>query len=321
MEKCTVCEKIFKNVGSLMRHNKNVHSTPELYNCKICSKAYQSTYALDKHAFKEHGVGERKMFKCDICYFTTHVKFCLQQHLDTKHETTKLSCDICSKVSKNKRSLMWHVRRSHSTVKRKYNCDKCPKLEYTSERGLNYHMKTIHSDKPLPIEKCEKCDYKCKFVYQLNKHKRKHLQKKLYSCDICDFKCNQMYELKKHGRVHFGEKEKCQICGEYFKILEQHMTHNHDENKMVKCDICGSTQRNKQSLLAHIKCVHAQKKDNTAQSVQCEICEVEVIDISGHMKHIHGENDTVQCCEICGIAFKSQKSILKHIKIEHTSSE
>merc|ERR1719225_1061026 len=60
----------------------------------------------------------------------------------------------------------------------------------------------------------------------------------------------------------------CQHCGQYFKMLKQHIKYKHESNKPWKCHQCDYSHALRSGLKAHIRYSHPVEKDMKV----CHIC-------------------------------------------------
>ena len=116
---------------------------------------------------------------------------------------------------------------------------------------LTTHKKSVHQGFKYPFTIC---GFKASFNSDLNKHIRKHKEKK-YHCKSCDKEYVNAASLRKQNKsVHEG------------------VTYN--------CNVCQSTFTEKGSLSTHIKSVHFK------ESYQCKICDYQATQkgsLSTHM--------------------------------------
>ena len=60
----------------------------------------------------------------------------------------------------------------------------------------------------------------------------------------------------------------CQHCGEYFRMLKQHILYKHETNKPWKCVKCDYSHATRGGLRAHVRYMHASENDMK----MCHIC-------------------------------------------------
>ena len=84
---CNICEKKFKDNGSLTKHNRIVHTKNRPHVCKFCTKDYKCNRDLMRHITTIHG--RQKPHKCTLCEATTKKSFSM--HLERVHGNAQFS--------------------------------------------------------------------------------------------------------------------------------------------------------------------------------------------------------------------------------------
>lgn len=166
-----------------------------------------------------------------------------------------------------------------------YKCNVCPR-QYVTKSRLNEHMK-IHDGKN--FVKCEECG-------------------KLY----CSKKSLNLHKISAHSSE---KKFICQICGKAF-LYKHHLNNHlisHDDKRSLKCQYCDATFKKMDILKMHEN-VHTQKK-----KFVCDVCGQDFLRMSSlrnhRLKHTPGPGRWK--CRYCSDKFRTQSSMLTHVKNNH----
>ena len=81
---CAPCSKGFDTLARYNIHYRLVHIKSEKKPCPICGKLI-SRKAISRHKAVVHGDKSEKVFKCDLCDFTTHHQRYIYDHKYNKH--------------------------------------------------------------------------------------------------------------------------------------------------------------------------------------------------------------------------------------------
>ncbi|XP_046339745.2 uncharacterized protein LOC124120886 isoform X2 [Haliotis rufescens] len=113
--KCNYCAKTFQRLDNLQRHER-IHTGEHPFKCKICGKGFVQKSGLQAHMCKHTGA---KPVKCKLCPMTFAVDDHRRKHAEKVHNVVDdgsrpiLKCEMCSCVFKRKGTLNVHIRRVH----------------------------------------------------------------------------------------------------------------------------------------------------------------------------------------------------------------
>jgi len=107
----------------------------------------------------------------------------------------------------------------------------------------------------------------------------------------------------------------CPHCGEYFKLLRQHIMYKHETNKPWKCDKCDFSHAIKSGLDQHKGYYHPTENGLKV----CDICGYSTPQLSNlkdHMGSVHAKKKNFTC-NVCEKQFYAKRKMEKHIKTVH----
>ncbi|CAG9771609.1 unnamed protein product [Ceutorhynchus assimilis] len=190
--------------------------------------------------------------------------------------------------------MVQHILSEHRDVKQLYQCPYCP---FKSAWCLDRHILSKHtSEKDTNWIKCDKCDYKCKAQYELNRHSTVH------------------YNNGDLPQIELLEKHKCTICEKGFKAasnLRKHIQQIHKKQKpKLHCDHCDYTAPLNTMLKRHIEVIHTDSKHLKIH--RCQKCSYETKFIHRLNLHMKAQHSTPVVCEICGYISHSADRLRLH---------
>ena len=140
------------------------------FNCQLCHRSYLTKKSLNQH-LNVHD--DSKSHKCDVCLKVFHSNSKLVTHYRTHTGEKPFACQICNRKFTQKASLVQH-KATHSEI-RPFKCSICPEGRYfKTKHQLSHHM-VYHYE---PKFYCSRCDYKCHFKNDLNRHEKTHSKTK-----------------------------------------------------------------------------------------------------------------------------------------------
>ncbi|KAJ0184400.1 hypothetical protein K1T71_000823 [Dendrolimus kikuchii] len=208
---------------------------------------------------------------------------------------------------------------SKASLKFPYQCHLCFK-GFNFESKLVNHMQK-HSPSRGPYE-CKTCKMYLPTPYSYSVHRLIHTQR--YECVVCSRRMIDKPSILDHYRSqHEGLTSvfTCQICGKIStnsKTHRGHMRNHHADEGRPKCDQCGKSFVNKDSLHSHMQ-IHAGVKN-----YECAICGARFRTRS-QIKHHHLKHSTEKkyYCVECDTRFKTAQALKTHLKksIKHIDIE
>ncbi|XP_038160355.1 myoneurin isoform X1 [Cyprinodon tularosa] len=224
---CSECNKLFKDVSSLRRHEK-IHKGLKPFGCIFCSKSFRQATQLKTH---------------------------LRIHTGEKPFT----CSDCDKCFAQKCQLVAH-RRMHHGEEKPYTCERCG-FKFATSSNYKIHIRLHSGEKPYV---CDICGQAFAQSSTLTYHKRRHTGEKPYQCDLCGMSFSVSSSLIAHARKHTGETPyKCHQtnCDAKFATsseLKKHLRRLHpDGNSGVQCLLCGNRFASVKNMIKHQEKAHA----------------------------------------------------------------
>ena len=313
---CHVCDFKANAKSNLQKHTKKMHGERSQHldhSCDICEFKANLISEVRKHLYDEHGISSysgdqrkglqqnkesdnEKKFLCHLCDFRTNYKKSLQGHLKIKHNehVPKLTrekkdlknCHLCDFKSKFNSNLRNHVARIHGNNPEFANSN-------FKQEAEEEHMEKLQSEKDFLEEGAENSDAK------------------------------DTPRIKDEKKLDYHEKEiivknngdgLCPHCGEYFKMLAQHILYKHETSKPWKCNLCDFSHASKYGLNAHKKRFHESENN----MLSCHICSYAAklkSNLKSHIRQVHDK--MIVKCDICEKQFSNETTLKEHIKLSH----
>ena len=119
-----------------------------------------------------------------------------QQHFEENPTEEEFQCRLCVFKTTSKQLLEVHEKEGH--VKTKFfRCVKCSYLTHIKAR-FTKHVK-YHS---MPMIKCEMCDFRTPYKWNLDRHSKNHNGNGTFKCSICNFTADIKQSLTVHEMNH-----------------------------------------------------------------------------------------------------------------------
>lgn len=291
---CYMCAAKMCDLRTLRRHKRS-HLSLCVFTCKVCNKKSISDERhrnhLRKHQKTELTVVTNQIIrKCTVCGDEATNLFRDEKDIDRMFDKFNGGpCKICYTYINDKKRYISHER-GHMDEQQLVACYKCCNTQpYTDDE---YHQ--LEDDNT-----CFICKAKLSSKYNLHLHKRKHLDRVVYTCSICLSLVvgtrNHSHHMYKHG---------------------VRKKHREEETGQFECDYCGKIFPHKSSLPAHFK-QHLNK-----QRVPCPQCTLTFAskgNLTQHIKQIH-LNIRKHICELCGKAFGHPHNLKSHM-VKHSGEK
>ncbi|XP_053623374.1 zinc finger protein 33A-like [Plodia interpunctella] len=325
--KCTECPQTFTSQSRYDEH-MSTHDDGELYQCRTCSKAFQSKTGLLNH-IRIHIASKKRTYKCAVCENTFETNQDLKKH-KLVHAGNIFSCNLakkCSELTFNDHCEYWYHELSHfnSSKQKCFECGMYINKHYMkthilthfdrrekcgicggSYENLEKHIKTHGQEVD-----CVECGKSFKDKGGLKRHMYTHTGVKKYQCLYCGKGFITTQKRRTHTLMHTGEKPyECDICGHRSKQLIDSQRHRqtHSKEKKYQCDYCKKMFYHKSSVLAHIR---AHTKSRFYHCNQCDFTTATRTGLRSHITYKHIDVKPFYCA-LCDVGFKVKSQLGRH---------
>ncbi|CAG5017844.1 unnamed protein product [Parnassius apollo] len=238
---CVACDKKFKRLILLKRHEKIVHSDLPQQACTKCPATFLSVEELEAHQQK-HTYEPRKRFGC-ACGKKYSDKAALERHKTfVRCSNPDFSCEYCPQQFTSLTKLARHVR-SHAG-ERPYPCKHCDK-SFTKSHHYTRHIRVKHRE-------------------NIRTARGPFGQGEQYRCKQCEDTFSTQDELIYHSAIHATQNLTCPLCQEKFENLDAVTAHikSHANGVEFTCDFCELVFTTKEKLEIHIIQAHEDEFNN-----------------------------------------------------------
>ena len=187
---------------------KNVHKN-ETLGCPDCHFKSKNRFYLKKHTKLMHGQNTDPMdiLTCSNCEFETMTFNSMENHKSEQHLNEKrYNCSECDFRSFYRNNIRSHMKANHSDRAGEVIQIKCPKCRFGTKH--NKCNEDTSESVTLATFQCSHCDFNCLNTKDsaLIHMKSSHPEEKLFHCNRCVYKCNFLYNLRSHKRVQHKVK-------------------------------------------------------------------------------------------------------------------
>ena len=256
----------------------------------------------------------KKSPECDECKIQFQSKDELKIHIRTEHTSDKLKCRFCDFVASSVDCRTLHEKGVHLNLK----CRICRKLFESGEEKENH---ICSQPEPFQCDECEK-NYTTKGALKF--HIETTHRGLRFNCHLCPDVLSNKQALERHIRnVHVVSVRnfKCEICGSSFKdkeYLTRHEKLHTDTQKSDPCPECGKVLTNHRALTIHIKRVHERNFKHTCEDCGKTFPYLNTLQIHAEMAHMKG---SLHMCQVCGKECIGKKRLHNHMQRKHPKGQ
>lgn len=317
-----------------LQYEETNDSNPKIDNkCDICGKIYKYMRCLISHMKKFHNTTD--LFFCDHCEFKHIRKSGLAQHIQSKHQNSRVdvyTCKTCSRIYRLKNSLNKHIRYAHGKA-----------ASFIGGRSRHKTQRKQIRAKPAKLTPKVPQSNTCKIcskTYMTIGNFRRHLKLEhstefqIFRCNSCKYSSKIKCRVKKHTETVHGipydlansKTFECEICKEIFMTRYNFLFHwnrKHVDAKIFCCHFCNQIFKRKDHIEWHIQKEHNALYDPDNLQVknhQCKNCNKIYKNkhhLVRHLKLECGKSPSF-FCNYCKYAGKRKDTLSKHMKKVHS---
>lgn len=192
---CAACDYFTQNPRHFLYHQRDVHNEKvKIYECPNCLYASKHFQKLVRHTKMVHGAEATVDMKKH--HEDSDEEDLEQLEEDVSGKQALLKCSLCSFTARNQQQLTKHGKEEHIKTKF-FRCAKCTYVTHMKAR-FTKHVK-YHS---MPMIKCELCDFRTPYKWNLDRHCKNHNGKGAFRCSACNFTADIKQSLTVHEMNH-----------------------------------------------------------------------------------------------------------------------
>ena len=223
---CDKCEKKFKTIRDLRRHERSIHYL-EKYHCIKCGSKFTRKDNMEVHMTIAHSEADHD-FQCQICNSTFSKKCNYDRHC----KLVSRKCDFCSKDFCSIKQFQQHIKKEHS----EHSCDSCNKC-FPDRAQLKRHIEAAQSTPAVFVHHCVECDNNFCTSQSLVRHMKTHVTT-TNECQYCKKTFSTKWRLKKH--LLNRKESSCENCGDVLCNGFDLKQHNYNAHIRRVCRFCNN---------------------------------------------------------------------------------
>ena len=347
---CSICKQKCKSISAYVVHLQSVHRN-SFYKCLNCQLAFRTVDALKIHSSSQHNYHGSPVCsiisKCPLCdtVFTQHSM--LESHLRTHASGFTPSffqfvCTECKFVSGSGcAGLLIHYDKNHNK-RRWWFCDLCLH-KFPRQQAVRDHRRLQHPEyKTLPLKSTttsenvavhtsstDQTKVESSSVVKAEGEEKKSTKviiKRMLRCPGCkalgvDIYFKKEPNLRNHISRHHSHMDPNSIRPEFLEYVPFYPGGKGnakvcDQEESGGTDVyAGHKRKRAQEAEASAKRMKKLKEDKLS-CAKCDFKSKDRIAFNSHIEEHRGSNDVSQCQE-CGICFRVEDSLHKHLFVKH----
>lgn len=205
---CASCDYFTQNPRHYLYHLRDVHNEKvKIYECPNCLYASKHYQKLLRHSKMVHGSAEgvetensrrakKRPAEEPEAEEDSDVAADEDDEASEADKSTVLKCPLCTFTARSEQQLAKHSSQEHMKTKY-FRCTKCTYVTHMKAR-FTKHVK-YHS---MPMIKCEMCDFRTPYKWNLDRHCKNHNGKGAFRCSACNFTADIKQSLTVHEMNH-----------------------------------------------------------------------------------------------------------------------
>lgn len=286
--------------------------------CYICPDRveFERFYHATVHYKKHHK--EPAYIKCKMCDKRCYTPGNFISHVAVHTDPDKYRCQICGKQNDQQVALAKHMRIHRPELEEKLpiKCRLCPR-RFITEKKRDRHEKH-HNRKPM--EKPPRIVGRDEAILEFYKRIICEIcdQQRMVDVQVPDVEYDNMQDLKKHMREAHNDKGylKCHLCDKKCNIRSMLLIHKdfHLNPDKYRCDICGNVYQN---LPKHREGAHTTPGEASFCCEHCGKALTSEKSLKSHVERKHAVKDVT--CDICHKPF-NKTALESHRRVVHESA-
>ena len=288
-------------------NSKNIIKNSQINKCDICGRSFTHPYSLIRHNQIVHE--KLKPHKCKMCEKTFSQSANLNLHIGRVHKRDEVNVEK-SEINQSQeiKSQIVHEGSKNSSddskiqeeeIKLQFKCQFCSR-NYSSEQFLGYHVNSFHKVKDdLDMNALAK---KIENIRNENNKSKEKIGKQSFRGEHNISNISET--LKSETTINFDE---------FNKIISEN-------SQYFKCDLCGKSFTELNSLRQHIPIVHLKLKINMEsknEPLSTNVLEENDINVNKYDISMHERSKEFHKCQKCGKHYNRSCNLLQHVKSVH----
>eukprot|EP00092_Neocalanus_flemingeri_P016399 GFUD01017749.1.p1 GENE.GFUD01017749.1~~GFUD01017749.1.p1 ORF type:complete len:482 (+),score=128.51 GFUD01017749.1:44-1489(+) len=250
--KCSQCENIFSERGSLFRHIRTQHEQPSKFCCDQCPKKYNRNDQLLEHVQSVH---EKKIFNCHICDKKFKRPRTVRNHVIAAHQG---GSSLVNETFKADGAKLRYLNKETAANESEVQVGLHPQSD-NFVQDVNQEIENVDVGK----EAVEADDAKLKNLNKVQVKTEKLMIKSVYSLQNKCSQCEKIFSARRNLLRHIQTKHEqpshcCEQCPKKYNRndqLREHVQIVH-EKKIFKCHICDKEFKQPRTVRKHVVAAH-----------------------------------------------------------------
>ncbi|XP_041970182.1 zinc finger protein 845-like [Aricia agestis] len=295
--KCPQCDYCTAYRHNFMKHSK-VHTEGIFFKCDKCPFVTRFEGHITRHLAKIHNVVSEKASRCDLCDFSTKVRWRLNTHKQRSKQEKALHCPYCDFVTfymcESKKHKATHYNKIYGTPA----SHKVQQNSLTPTITNPIDKLEPQSQPPTPI--CREMEP------PTSSHSKKRGSNQNYKLDPDCLDWNSIQVIESDDREKPFLCHMCSYTSKFKAAVQRHFQRHHTgtTNKPYKCCNCEFSTKTKDQIALH------NKRSISEHLMVCKTCGFTTnykCQYVSHQKRVHYEFKCMTCSYTCRQKYELQK--------------